>query len=151
MLAMQTKQRLLWASTVTVICLLAATWSYTAPPVRDKVLQEVDLIQHDAEVVIEVQFSFPMRYRSHFPADHGEELRIRLQPVRVPSSDLDAVPRRESVIPQYAGAASVDEVIYEGDIEGGPYLTVRFTRPVSYQVIPGSDYRSMRVIVQSLD
>jgi hypothetical protein len=148
---MQTKQRVLWGATVTVICLLAATWSYTAPPVRDKVLEEVDLVQRDGELVIEVQFSFPMRYRSHFPADRGEELRIRLLPVRVPSSDLDAVPRRESVIPEYAGAAAVDEVIYEGDIEGGPYLTILFTRTVSYQVIPGSDYRSMRIIVQSVD
>ena len=59
--------------------------------------------------------------------------------------------RREAVIPQYADVASVDEVIYEGDIAGGPYLTVRFTQPVRYQVIPGSDYRSMRVIVQSFE
>ena len=68
-----------------------------------------------------------------------------------PTSDLDAVPRRESVIPEYAGAASVDEVIYEGDIEGGPYLTVLFRRPVRYHVIPGSDYRSVRIIVQSVE
>jgi hypothetical protein len=147
---MQTKQKVFWGTLFTVFSLLVATWSYTAPPVRDKVLQEVDLVQRDGELVVEVLFSFPMRYRSHFPADYGEELRIRMLPVRVPSSDLDAVPRRESVIPEYAGAASVDEVIYEGDIEGGPYLTIRFTQPVSYQVIPGSDYRSMRVIVNSI-
>jgi hypothetical protein len=148
---MQTQQKVILGMLVTVVSLLVATWSYTAPPVRDKVLEEVDLVQRDGEIVIEVQFSFPMRYRSHFPADRGEELRIRLLPVRVPSSDLDAVPRRESVIPEYAGAASVDEVIYEGDIEGGPYLTIRFMRPVSYEVIPGSDYRSVRVIVRSVD
>ena len=148
---MQTQQKVILGMLVTVVSLLVATWSYTAPPVRDKVLEEVDLVQRDGEIVIEVQFSFPMRYRSHVPADRGEELRIRLLPVRVPSSDLDAVPRRESVIPEYAGAASVDEVIYEGDIEGGPYLTIRFMRPVSYEVIPGSDYRSVRVIVRSVD
>lgn len=148
---MQTRQKLILGTLVTIASLLMATWSYTAPPVRDKVLQEVDLVQHDGEIVIEVLFSFPMRYRSHFPADKGEELRIRMFPVRVPSSDLDAVHRRESVIPEYAGAAAVDEVIYEGDIEGGPYLTIRFWRPARYQVIPGSDYRSIRVIVQSVD
>ena len=148
---MQTKQKVVWGTLLTVFSLLLATWSYTAPPVRDKVLEEVGLVQSDGGVFIEVLFSFPMRYRSHFPADRGDELRIRMLPVRVPSSDLDAVPRRESVIPEYAGVASVDEVIYEGDIEGGPYLTIRFMRPVSYQVIPGSDYRSVRVIVQSVD
>jgi hypothetical protein len=130
--------------------LLAVARIHSAPPVRDKVLDEVNLIQSDGEVVVEVLFSFPLRYRSHFPPDDGEELRVRLQPVRVPASDLDAVPKRESVVPQYADVASVDEVIYEGDIEGGPYLTVRFTRPVRYDVVPGSDYRSVRVIVQSL-
>ena len=148
---MWTKQKLVWGTLFTVTSLLLATWSYTAPPVRDKVLDEVSVVRSDESLFVEVLFSFPLRYRSHFPADQGEELRIRLQPVRVPVSDLDAVPRRESVIPQYADAVAVDEVIYEGDIEGGPYLTVRFTRPVRYQVIPGSDYRSMRVIVQSVD
>jgi hypothetical protein len=125
--------------------------SYTAPPVRDKVLQDVNVVRDDGNVYLEVLFSFPLRYRSHFPADRGDELRVRLQLVRVPVSDLDAVPRRESVVPHDADAVAVDEVMYEGDIEGGPYLTVRFTRPVSYQVIPGSDYRSIRVILQSLD
>ena len=148
---MQTKQKVAWGTLVTVISLLLTSWSYTAAPVRDKVLDDIDVVQSDGNVFIQVLFSFPLRYRSHFPAKRGEELRIRLQPVRVPLSDLGAVPRRESVIPQYADAVSVDEVIYEGDIEGGPYLTIRFTRPVSYQVIPGSDYRSMRVIVQSVE
>ncbi len=147
---MQTKLKVIWGTIVTVASLLVATWSYTAPPVRDKVLDEVSIERSDGDVFVEVLFSFPLRYRSHFPADKSDELRIRMMPVRVPSSDLDAVRRRESVIPQYADAAAVDEVIYEGDIEGGPYLTVRFTRPVSYQVIPGADYRSMRVIVQSV-
>ena len=146
---MHTKKKIVWGTLFTVVSLLLATWSYTAPPVRDKVLDEVSIEQSDGTIFVEVLFSFPLRYRSHFPVESGEELRIRLQPVRVPVSDLNAVPRRESVIPQYADVASVDEVIYEGDIEGGPYLTVRFTRPVRYQVIPGSDYRSVRVVVQS--
>lgn len=124
---------------------------HSQPPVRDKVLDEVEIVASESNVFVEVLFSFPLRYRSHFPQDTGDELRIQLQPVRVPVSDVNAVPRREAVIPQYADVASVDEVIYEGDIAGGPYLTVRFTQPVRYQVIPGSDYRSVRVIVQSFE
>jgi hypothetical protein len=124
---------------------------HSAPPVRDKVLDEVEIVDTDGEVSVEVRFSFPLRYRSHFPPDDGEELRVRLRPVRVPVSDVNAVPRRESVIPPYGDAAAVDEVIYEGDIEGGPYLTIRFTRSVHYRVIPGSDYRSIRVIVGSIE
>jgi hypothetical protein len=124
---------------------------HSQPPVRDKVLDEVEIVESEGNVFVEVLFSFPLRYRSHFPQENGDELRIQLQPVRVPVSDVNAVPRREAVVPRYADVASVDEVIYEGDITGGPYLTVRFTRPVSYQVVPGSDYRSVRVIIRSFE
>ena len=88
---------------------------------------------------------------SHFPPHSGEELRIRLFPVRIPPSDINAAFRREGVVPRHAEDVAVDEVIYEGDSEGGPYLILYFTRPVSYEVIPGSDYRSMNILVRSID
>ena len=42
------------------------------------------------------------------------------------------------------------EVLYEGDIDGGPYLTLFFSRLVTYEVVPGTDYRHLTVIVESL-
>jgi len=132
---------------LTGILLLAATVN-AAPPVRDKILDDVQLVRNDDQLTLKVAFTLPMRYRSHFPQDGGDELRIQLHPIRIPASDLDAIARREGVVPLYADSAAIDEVIYEGDIEGGPYLTVRFTRPVAYQIIPGSDYRSINIIIQ---
>ena len=130
------------------VTLLFSTALNAAPPVRDKILDDVQLVRNDEQLTLKVAFSMPMRYRSHFPQDRGDELRIQLHPVRIPASDLNAVPRREGVVPLYADSAAIDEVIYEGDIEGGPYLTVRFTRPVSYRIIPGSDYRSINIVIQ---
>ena len=130
---------------------LAAPAYGLAQTVRDKVLEEVSVTADRGEMLVSIRFSFPLRYLEHFPQHMGAELRIRLHPVRVPVSDLHAAHKREAVVPRYAESAAVDEVIYEGDIEGGPYLTVRFVRPVAYQVIPGSDYRSMNVTVRSLD
>ncbi len=46
---------------------------------------------------------------------------------------------------------ALDEVLYEGDIDGGPYLTVRFFSVARYEVIPGADYRSVRIIVLSIE
>ena len=133
------------------LVLFIASENHSAPPVRDKVLEEVEVLKYDGQSVIEVQFSFPLRYRSHFPQQSGEELRIRLFPIRIPSSDLNAAFKREGVVPRHAEDVALDEVIYEGDSEGGPYLLLNFTRPVSYEVIPGADYRSMGIVVQSLD
>jgi len=92
-----------------------------------------------------------LRYRSHFPQQRGEQLRISLSPVRIPTSDMNAAFKREGVVPRHAEDVAIDEVIYEGDSEGGFYLIINFTRPVSYEVIPGSDYRSMSILVRSLD
>ena len=133
------------------LVLFIVSANHSAPPVRDKVLEEVQIVQKDGNVIIEVQFSFPLRYLSHFPQEKGESLRIRLRPVRVPSSDANAVFRREGVVPQYADTVAIDEVIYEGDVPGGPFLTFNFTRPASYQVIPGPDYRSVSVVMVSVD
>lgn len=134
-----------------LITSLLGGWVLSAPPVRDKILDDVVLTFSDESTVLEVSLTFPLRYQSHFPQTEGTELRIRLKPVRVPSSDLDAVFRREAVTPRYGENAAVDEVIYEGDVAGGPYLTVRFTRIMHYEVIPAPDYRSINIVLQGIE
>lgn len=133
-----------------LLMLLVGGGALSAPSVRDKMLEDVQVVKNNGDLFVEVHFSAPLRYRMHFPADKGDELRIQLRAVRVPVSDLDALFRREAVTPPYGDVIALDEVIYEGDIQDGPWLTLRFTRSVSYQVIPGSDYRSVRIIVTGL-
>jgi hypothetical protein len=148
---MLTAQKVLPALLFSALVVFVVTENHSAAPVRDKVLEEVQVRKKHGQSVIEVQFSFPLRYRSHFPQHSGEELHIRLSPVRIPSSDLNAAFQREGVVPRHAEDVALDEVIYEGDSEGGPYLILTFTQAVSYEVIPGSDYRSMSIMMRSLD
>jgi hypothetical protein len=135
---------------VLVVVALAAGWALSGQPARDKIIDSA-LINVDAgHVLLDVRLTFPFRYLSHFPQETGSELRIRIVPVRVPSSDLDAVFQNEGLVPPDAEIAAIDQVLYEGDNPDGPYLTIRFNRPVRYQVIPGSDYRSVNIIIQEL-
>ncbi len=135
---------------VLLVAFVAGGWALSATPVRDRILDRVSLNIINEQVMLNVQLSFPFRYLSHFPLDEGRELRIRLQPVRVSSSDMGAVFQREGMVPADADSAAIDEVIYEGDIAGGPYLTVRFTARVRYEVIPGADYRSMNILLHGI-
>jgi hypothetical protein len=146
---MTLKQKLLLPGFFLLLAAFIAATGQSASPVRDKVLEDVQVIKNNGNLIIEVHFSFPLRYMSHFPQDSGDELRIQLKAVRVPASDADALFKREGVVPRYADTVAVDQVIYEGDIEGGPYLTVQFTREASYQVVPGSDFRSINIVVES--
>lgn len=133
-----------------VLTVLASGWAISAPPPRDKIIDSALLNVVDGQTILEVRLTFPFRYQSHFPPETGDELRIRITPVRVSGSDLDAVFKREGLVPPNADTAAIDEVIYEGDAAGGPYVTIRFTRPVRYEVIPGSDYRNLSIVIQEL-
>jgi hypothetical protein len=135
---------------VLVVIALAAGWVLSGQPARDKIIDSALINVDSGHVILDVRLTFPFRYLSHFPQETGTELRIRIVPVRVPSSDLDAVFRNEGLVPPDAEIAAIDQVLYEGDNPDGPYVTVRFNRPVRYQVIPGNDYRSVNIVIQEL-
>ena len=130
--------------------LLAAGWVLSGQPARDRIIESATVSTEKGHVLVNVRLSFPFRYLSHFPQAKGRELRIRIAPVRVSSSDLHAVFKNEGLTPPDADVAALDEVLYEGDAAGGPQLTIRFNHPVQYEVIPGSDYRSVNVIVDEI-
>jgi hypothetical protein len=133
-----------------VVIVLATGWVLSGEPARDRIIESALINVDDGRVLLQVKLTFPFRYLSHFPQETGRELRIRIVPVRVPSSDVGAVFRNEGLVPPEADIAAVDQVLYEGDNPDGPYVTIRFTQPVRYQVIPGSDYRSINIIIQEL-
>lgn len=130
-----------WFAALTVLlsCLVPAG----AEPLRDRVLQDVDV--RDRCVV--AGFAFPIQYVRHFPAHRGDELRIRIRPRLAGRIEADALGGREAVRPPRRRSLHLSEVIYEGDVADGPYLIIRFSRPVSFRVGVGHDFRSIVVLV----
>ena len=118
-----------------------------AQPVRDRVIEDVTVTRSDGAYLVRILFSFPVRYQSHFPQDSGEELRVTLTPSVVGATEEDAVSERESV--RLSGDSPAYEVIWEGDAEGGPFLTVLFREPVPFSVQPGRDFRSLTISIHA--
>ena len=116
-------------------------------PVRDRVLSEVRIVDGDECALVTISFNFPIRYVRHFPETAGDELRIHLEPIAVNPRDANALFKREAIKPPPSEIAPLVEVTYEGDITGGPYLTLSFNHPVQFKVGQGSDFRSLVVAV----
>ena len=131
-----------------IFALLLAPALLFSQPVRDRILHDVLVTPGEDTARVNILFSDVFRYVTHFPHESSDELRIRLEPVRVSVSDLTAVSQREAVRPPGAADAQLEEVLYEGDIPGGPYLTLFFSGPVNYEVEPGTDFRSIAVLVR---
>lgn len=132
-------------NTGVVLLLFCAAAASRAQPVPDRILDAVEQHGCGREILVIASLTIPVRHRSHFPADRGRELRVRLLPVDISPDERDALFRREMLVPDKQMCSPLNEVIYEGDIEGGPYLTFLFDRSVHFSVEQGRDSRSIVV------
>jgi hypothetical protein len=119
-----------------------------AQPTRDRILGDITIAEGPGCAVIRIGFSFPIRYLRHFPYDGGDELRIRMEPISISAADESALAGRESAKAPPNDFAGLLQVVFEGDIETGPYLTLFFAHPVAYQVKRGADFRSLTITVE---
>jgi len=118
-------------------------------PVRKKILDQLDIQAVEGATVIHISLTSPVRYIRHFPYVSGEELRIKILLFDVSSDNRKALSGREALVPFDAGDLPLEEVVYEGDMEGGPYLTLLFSRNVDFGVQQGTDSRSIVVFVKT--
>jgi len=135
---------------LSVVILAALLTPFPAPwaqPVRERVLEEVLVAETPDAWEVHVGLSFPARYERHFPLKEGSELRVTMQPLAVSALDQAELSDRESVRPRGADAMGLLEVTWEGDVDGGPYVTFLFSHPVSFWVRQGKDFRSLVVTV----
>ena len=130
-----------------VVLLAAALWGSTlfSQPVRDRLLDVIDVEHTRDGTLIRIEMTIPVRYIRHYPYESGNELRIKVLPFDVRTSDREALHKRESLVPFNDDPPELREVVYEGDVDGGPFLTLLFDHEVHYEVEQGRDSRSIVV------
>ncbi len=119
-----------------------------AQPVGENIMEYVELLHSDSpcdpDLAI-IHMHYPVRYISHFPHEPSEEFRIRIKHIQIAPIDKHSKDLRESTSPEKHDL--LDEVIYEGDFSGGPYLTLEYHEAVRSEVIQGNDYRTIKVLI----
>lgn len=132
----------------------ATVLNVQAQPVGERLLDNVDVSPGstacDPELAI-IKMHYPVRYVTHYPQTTSDEVRIRIRPLRVSQLDRDALIDRESTGPDRQHQSLLNEVIYEGDFQGGPYLTLIYNQNVATKIIQGSDFRSIKVLIYPPD
>jgi hypothetical protein len=139
-MAGKTGAGILLAIAVVLIAQLAGS-----EPVRKKLLDQLDMQYGEEFTTIRISLTSRARYIRHFPYDSGEELRIKITLFDVSHDNREAFFGRETLVPFDDNDLPLEEVVYEGDIEGGPYLTLFFSSRVNFEVRQGTDSRSIVV------
>lgn len=136
-----------WAGVLLAIAVVLFAQLVDSEPVRKKLLDSLDVHETEAVTTVRISLTTRVRYDSHFPYESGRELRIRITPFGISADDMKALFKRETLVPFDHEDLPLDEVVYEGDIEGGPYITLFFNRCVDFWVEQGRDSRSIVVYV----
>lgn len=114
---------------------------------RHLIVDTVEITEAPDCSEVRVSFNFPIRYVKHFPFSKGDDLRIQFEPITTSSAEQEALFTRETVLAPPNDIVGLTEVVYEGDIDGGPFLTLFFRRPVRFAVEQGADFRSVVIAV----
>ena len=130
-----------------ICCMLLLLPALQAQTIRDRMLGNVHIVPQEECAVIDVGFNHPLRYVKHFAVNSADQARTRLLPLLVSPTQSDALFKRESVRLQPENPAALVEVMYEGNLEGGPFLTLVFKEPVAFQVKQAADHRNLTVAV----
>lgn len=138
-----TKKTALMVASAGIIALLLVV-ALRAQPTGGRILSDITLAGSEACRTARISFNFPIRYINHFPQKEGKELRIQLKPVTVGPMEEQDLLEREAFSP-VDDTTPLSNVIYEGDMEGGPYLTLQFSQVTHFAVAQGTDFRSISV------
>jgi len=112
-----------------------------------RLLEALELREHDEVFDVSIRFTTPIRYLRHAPSDGGDTIQIQVAPVSLDPGDAPFLARRETLAAPPGWPVPLVEVVYEGNRSDGRYLVVRFSRDVSFDVHPGRDFRSIVVTV----
>ena len=131
-----------------VICgLLLLMPVLQAQTLGDRVLGDVNIAAQGECAVIDVCFNQPVRYVRDFSPHSAGQARTQLLPIVVSPAQSEALFKRESVRLPAGNPAALAEVMYEGNLEGGPFLTLVFNEPVAFQVSQDGDPRRLMIAV----
>ena len=109
-----------------------------------RIVDLVELIDHEDQADIAVQFNCSVRYITHQPAAEGKELRIQLKPqgdcgVTIANQTIGELP------PLSGGANIINNVRVDSDVPGQLTLAFSFRKSERFVIAQGADLRGMRL------
>ena len=73
------------------------------------------------EKVIDIEFNGAVRYLGHFPEKKGEILQVKFRTITFDSEKDSYSILKKLQLTGHSKSNYIDDVIYEGDVPGGPF------------------------------
>jgi len=132
---------------ITTALVLGGLYSLQVLQAPDRILQDVFVFEEGNRVVLQVKFNLPVRYENHFPEKRGDFLQIKIRPIALTGIDKNEFIDKDAILPGFIELVPISAIAYEGDVPGGPFLSLRFSEPVNFTVAEDSSMRSIIIHV----
>jgi hypothetical protein len=127
------------------LLLLTLTAGYTARA-QDVILDDVETATETEWVQIRIHFTLPVNYVRHFPQERGQLLQIFFTVAGIDSQNVSLREEIRNVpaTPVMPATTITYDPPLSLNLQRDPSsISVRFDRPVNYDVRPGEDHRSI--------
>lgn len=98
----------------------------------DRIIEDLLVFKEGNAVLIQVKFAVPVRYENHFPEGKSDLLQVKVRAIG--AGETREYVGREALLRGFAEQVPLTDVAFEADVPGGPFLTLRFSEAVPYQV-----------------
>jgi len=110
-----------------------------------KLIDDAVLIREEGKKSIQIDFSAPVRIVGVFPEKAGDIVQIKLRVIA-----LGAFDENLSILEKFVGEEEGKEIHvthmrYEGNVPGGPFVVMKFNKPVQWKVTEGDSLRGMNI------
>ena len=113
----------------------------------ERILDDVTVEEEGSMVILNVKTNIPLRYEDHFPESPSNFIQIKVRAISFSGGDGTDFMGNESILPGFVEQVPIMDVAYEGSVKGGPFISLRFKEPVSYQIKEDPDLNGVQIFI----
>ncbi len=135
-------------SALFMIFLAAYALGVVSFDVERKLVDDVVLVREAEQKFLQLEFSAPVRLVGTYPESSGDILQIKLSVIAI-----GQFAENLSLLEQFVGIEEGKEIHmthmqYEGDVPGGPFLVMKFDRPMHWIISEGDSLQSLSIVIK---
>ena len=130
-----------------ILFVVSVQWLVQYTRDADRMLYDVEVSETDQYDVLFIKFNLPMRYTSHFPEGKTDFVQVRLQGLAHAALDKHEHLTRAALDPKHLRHIPLSDVVYEGNVPGGPFLSLRFSVPVVFEIQEDRHLKGIRLLL----
>ena len=92
---------------------------------------------------LEFDFNNSVRYLGHFPEEASDIVQVKLRAIGFSEFRENVSLLDQFVQPGEIKEKFLQDVRYEGDVPGGPFLVVRFSKPMKFNVLESNGLKGL--------